>query len=215
MLKSLIPTLIISVLFAGLLPVSCAKSGGGGGGGSGTIATTPTASPVTTTSCNIPSGTCNTSYYNGISGLQIPGVQTSVSNYGYCGCTSGTYPIYNSSWGYACVPTSTFSNGYYYYGYYQGNSLTPQNYGSPGVIQQSYYNNPNPINGLGAGCYTSVAVACPLNTSNVCPGNATCVPVSNSQTLGICAQGMNGYGNTYSNGYNPYYGSIYGGFSFY
>ncbi len=182
---------------------ACAKKDSGG------VADTP--------QCNVPNINCSPQIYSQM-GYNVPPVSAFNGN-GYCGCTAGTRPIYNPSYGISCAPDSFSAYAQYVtIGMVaQGQTLTAQNT-YPLNQPQQYYSGVNPGGYAGSNCFQNFAYSCDVrnNAANGANGQCNggyCRAISGGSTVGVCSttQGYDSGNMTYN--YNTPYNSnnlIYG-----
>lgn len=204
--RKLLSTLsFITMSFAvigSLMLSACAKSGGdsnNGGQPTGTIVDTP---------CS--GSSCYNQYGNGyFSPPPVPNPYIYGANNGYCGCSAGQRPVYNPTWGFACVSSQQLT-----YNFYLGYSAQylyeiPSQNTIPLNMSQINY-SPLPYGGT-ANCFQHIAAACDVRVSNPCTNGGQCRPVGGGSSIGVCTNGQ-GIENYYPQ--NPYphpYGG-YGGY---
>lgn len=201
--------LLIGLFLGASITLSaCSK---GGDSSSGTVATTP---------CNsVAGGTCNTSFYNQATNLSIPVNQAYAYTYGgsYCGCPVGQRPVYNQSYGFACVPDSYITSTNYI-GYNYTTLINNISYTNTFQEQNTYPLNTSQVyyqattSNSGNACYSSFAMSCDVRVANSCGTAGFCQAVGGSTAVGVCVN--NGYSSTssayYTGSYSTYYPSFYG-----
>jgi hypothetical protein len=214
MLKQISTMRVLSaLLLGGLLTLgACKKKDDGGGAGGGNVAATP---------CT---ATCDSSVYSTLPGLTNPTAYTYGANGGFCGCGYGNRPIYNSQWGFACVPSNTL-NYSAYWGYNTSTIYQSQNTQAMNMQQVSY----TPLQyGADSNCFSSIAASCDVRAVNSCTNGGTCRPIGGGSSVGVCTTGTgvdnynattttnpvyDAYNPYYNYGYNSGYGYNNGGYS--
>lgn len=204
-IRALTP-LIGVFLLGGLLSLSACKKKDDGGAPPGA----PTQGVVATTPC---AATCDTSY-TGITGLAAPQSYVYGVNNGFCGCGPGMRPIYNSTWGYACVQASYLVYNQYL-GYNTSSIYAAQNLAPTNMTQITYA--PLPYGGQN-NCFATAAAACNVRDVNSCGAGGFCRPIGGGSSIGVCTNqnnpGYDTYNTAYPTPYNynsGYYDSGYNG----
>jgi hypothetical protein len=200
-MPSSVPNLkrVLSVVLAVVFVVSCQKkedsapANSSPNGGGGVIAGTPQ------TRCNLPNtpggqSFCTPDYYRQ-NGWQPYPYQW---NYGqqFCGCPSGTRPVWTLEYGLGCAPDNYYQSLYSqypnrsYFGVWDPYAPTywSQWYNNNNNIPQTTY-QPTTQN-----CYPEAVRACDTRYPNTCGNGGECRPAGGGSIFGICV---------YPNYYNP------------